>query len=177
MVLINGVPGSGKSTLAQLLAQDKPLDLALDVDAVKHSLGRWDLDMTAAGYHARRLALAVADEQLASGHDVYVGQFLAMTEFIEQLQATAERRGATFVEFVLTVDEATLRDRLAHRAEHPDRPEHSVNAALVSIDEIPDLIRAIKELAVRRPAAHRVDASGSIETTLSRIRQQLADGQ
>lgn len=41
LVLINGAPGAGKSTLAQALAQDRPMTLALDIDALKHSLGCW----------------------------------------------------------------------------------------------------------------------------------------
>ena len=41
LVLINGAPGSGKSTLADGLAQNQPMTLALDVDVIKHSLGRW----------------------------------------------------------------------------------------------------------------------------------------
>lgn len=176
LVLINGVPGAGKSTVAHLLARDKPLDLALDVDALKHSLGGWELDMTTSGYHARRLALALADEQLASGHDIYLGQFLARTEFIEQLQAAAQHRGAEFVEFILTVDETTLRNRLANRSGHPDRAEHLVNGSLVSVDDIPDLIRAISELATRRPAAHQVDARGTVDDTLSGVRRKLAVG-
>ena len=57
LVLINGAPGSGKSTLADGLAQDQPMTLALDVDVIKHSLGRWSDDLLASGLHARRLSL------------------------------------------------------------------------------------------------------------------------
>jgi adenylate kinase family enzyme len=39
LVLVNGAPGAGKSTIAQALAGDRELTLALDVDAIKHSLG------------------------------------------------------------------------------------------------------------------------------------------
>jgi predicted kinase len=73
LVLINGAPGSGKSTLAHLLAQDEPLTLALDVDAIKHSLGQWQSATPAAGITARRLAVALAAEHLRQGHDVLVG--------------------------------------------------------------------------------------------------------
>jgi hypothetical protein len=58
--------------------------------------------MTAAGYHTRRLALAVVATQIDSHHDVYVGQFLAKTELIEQLQSATEGHGATFAEVILT---------------------------------------------------------------------------
>lgn len=86
LVLINGAPGTGKSTLAHRLAQRAPLDLALDVDAIKHALGQWDTHTSDAGLQARRLALALASQHLADDHDVYVGQFLARTDFINQLE-------------------------------------------------------------------------------------------
>ena len=41
LLLLNGAPGSGKSTLAALLTAERPGALALDIDAIKHSLGRW----------------------------------------------------------------------------------------------------------------------------------------
>lgn len=75
LVLINGSPGSGKSTLADGLAQDRPMTLALDVDVIKHSLGRWSDDLLASGPHARRLSLALAREQLSAGYDVVLGQY------------------------------------------------------------------------------------------------------
>ena len=176
LVLINGAPGSGKSTVAHRLAQDEPFALALDVDVIKHSLGQWRADMTAAGRHARRLALAVIETHLSFGHDVYVGQFLARTEFIEQLQVAAERGGARFVEVILAADDRTVRQRLARRAQHPERAEHAVNASLVSAADVPTLIGAIDDLAKLRPAAHRVDASGSLDDTAERVRRVLATG-
>jgi hypothetical protein len=99
--LINGAPGSGKSTIASALAQDSRMTLALDIDAVKHCLGRWEEDPSASGLHARRLSLALASEQLRAGFDLVVGQYLAKTAFIEDLEELAERHGARFCEFVL----------------------------------------------------------------------------
>jgi 2-phosphoglycerate kinase len=49
LILINGAPGTGKSTIAHRLAQGAPLDLTLDLDMIKHSLGQRHADMTAAG--------------------------------------------------------------------------------------------------------------------------------
>jgi predicted kinase len=129
-VLINGVPGSGKSTVAQLLARGTPMALALDIDGIKHALGQWESDPTGAGRQARRIALAAAEAHLATGHDVIMGQYLARTEFVEQLEQLSRRLGSRFFEFVLVVDQPTLRARLEHRAMHPHRPEHEVNARL-----------------------------------------------
>jgi hypothetical protein len=47
---------------------------------------------------------------------VYVGQFLAKTEFIDQLQSAARACGAKFVGIILTADVATLQLR-----QHPGR--------------------------------------------------------
>ena len=174
VILINGAPGTGKSTIAHQLAQDRPLDLALDLDVLKHSLGQWDADMTAAGYHARRLALAVVGAQIDSGQDVYVGQFLAKTEFIDQLQSVAEGRGATFAELILTAGVSTLQRRLVERALHPERPEHLINASVVSTEDVPTLVRAIDRLAKLRPSAKLVDASGELGATVDRVRRILA---
>ena len=71
------------------------MTLALDVDGIKHSLGRWHEDPLASGLHARRLAIALAREQLSAGYDVVVGQYLARTDFIEDLERlAAELEGA-----------------------------------------------------------------------------------
>jgi predicted kinase len=174
VILINGAPGTGKSTIAHQLAQDRPLDLALDLDVLKHSLGQWDADMTAAGYHARRLGLAVVGTQIDSGHDVYVGQFLAKTEFIDQLQSAAEAHGAAFLEVILTADVSTLQRRLMQRALRPERAEHLTNASLVSAKDVPTLVRAIDRVATLRPGAKLVDASGELDATVERMRRVLA---
>lgn len=173
LTLINGAPGSGKSTLAHLLAQDEPLTLALDIDVIKHSLGQWDLDMNGAGQAARRLAVAMVVEQLSSGSDVIVGQFLARPEFIEQLEALASGHNADFVEVVLSVDQPGLRSRLEQRAVSPQRSEHLVNAALVTPSDVPVLVQTMEDLVELRPSAVVIDANGSLTSTLQLIRKSL----
>jgi predicted kinase len=172
--LVNGAPGSGKSTVAHRLAQGRPLDLALDIDVIKHSLGQWDADMTAAGYQARRLALALVDAQLGTGHDVYLGQFLAKTEFVGQLRISADSHAATFVEVILIADAATLRRRLTHRSADPERPDHIINASFVAADDVPVLVGAIDKIAELRPSAMFVDASGNLDATVERVRRVIA---
>lgn len=143
--------------------------LALDVDGLKHALGRWRDDPTASGLHARRLALAVAREHLRAGWDVAVGQYLARTDFIEQLERVAAESDATFVEVVLDLSPADLAARLAGRAAAPSRTEHSVNNQLVVPDDAQRLVESLRSLRETRPNAIWVAAHGTVAETLDRL--------
>lgn len=173
LVLINGAPGSGKSTVAATLAQERPLTFALDVDTVKHALGRWDEDALRSGTHARRLSVAMAREQLISGLDIIVGQYLARAPFIEELEGLADECGAQFHEFVLDLDAIALAARLAARVASPDRPEHEVNNRLVSPDDAVELAHTLDWVRQARPNAVWVDARGSLAATARLIRARL----
>ncbi|CAI9409477.1 AAA family ATPase [Aestuariimicrobium sp. T2.26MG-19.2B] len=173
VVLINGAPGSGKSTIAALLAAEMPLGLALDIDQLKFSLGGWSDDLNAAGLQARRLALALVRQQLLDGHGVVIGQYLARTPFIEQLEQTTVASGGRFREVVLRVAPATLRQRLTGRAERPHRPEHQHNNTLVGPEQAEELTDSMVELVRLRPHALVVDGDGDIGTTLGRIRERI----
>lgn len=173
LVLVNGAPGSGKSTLAEHLAAGQPMALALDIDVVKHSLDGWQDDPTGSGFEARRSFLTTAEVQLQAGYDVYVGQFLAKVDFIEQLEALAEATESELIELVLVIDENTLAKRLEDRRLHPTRPEHAVNNVLVSSADAPEFISDIDALLAVRPRAVRIDASGSESETLRAIRESL----
>ena len=172
LVLINGPPGAGKSTVASSLAQDRPLTLALDIDTIKHALGRWETDPSS-GLHARRLSLALAGEHLRSGLDVVVGQYLAKTPFIEDVERLAGEVGAQFHEFVLHLDPPSLAARLAVRVTHPDRPEHRINNRLVGPEDAALLIQSLQALRESRPGAIWVDATGSLAATVSALRAHL----
>lgn len=169
VVLLNGAPGVGKSTLADLVVRQRPMMLALDVDGIKHALGRWDDDAAVAGRHARRLAVALMREHLAAGYDVAVAQYLARTEFIEALERVSADSGAQFVEVVLVVDVPNLSQRLRERQAHPGRPEHAINNGLVGPADAPRLVASIDDIQELRPRSNRVDASGSLTDTLEMI--------
>ena len=149
------------------------MTLALDVDAIKHSLGRWREDTRASGLHARALGLALAREQLRSGHDVVLGQFLAKTVFIEQLEALAAELDARVVELILDLEPRLLAERLAARRDAPSRAEHAVNNDLVGPDDAQRLVESLEVLHRTRPGAVRVDAQGSVDSTLDRLRAAL----
>lgn len=173
LLLINGAPGSGKSTMAQTLAQEEAMTLALDIDVIKHSLGRWDEDPSASGLHARRLSLAFAEGHLSAGYSVVLGQYLARTPFFEDLEALAQRLDVPFFEFVLDLDATTLAARLALRASDPHRPEHVVNNQLVGPDDARRLVESIEVLRQVRPRAIWVDARGSVSSTLDLLHVAL----
>lgn len=177
LILINGAPGSGKSTLAWLLAQDRPLTLALDIDSIKHSLGQWHSALPTSGLAARALAVVMASAHLRDGRDVIVSQYLARTDFIVELESLAQAEAARFREFILRVDERHVRERLASRAVNPGRPEHSINAELVGPDDAPRLVEAIRQLAEVRRTATVVDGSGGIPETLNLLRSHLLTSQ
>lgn len=170
LTLLNGAPGSGKSTLAALLAEERPLAFALDIDAIKHALGGWDENLTRSGLQARRLATAMISQHLADGYDVVLGQYLARTAFLEQLEQLAAAHGARFVEVALILDEQTLAKRLQQRRDHPDRPEQTRNDRLVGPEQAGELVSSIEKVLAKRPAARRLDASASVEETLSAVR-------
>ena len=149
------------------------MTLALDVDGIKHSLGHWSEDHLSSGLHARRLTLALAHEQLSAGYDVVVGQFLARTAFIEDLERLAAELDARFFEFILDLDAHSLADRLAGRSSAPSRPEHMVISTLVGPDDADRLVKSLEVLRVTRPRAVWIDARGSLLSTLGLLRAAL----
>ena len=146
------------------------MTLALDVDALKHALGRWRVDPIASGLHARRLALVIAREHMRAGWDVVVGQYLARTDFIEQLERVSVESDAMFVEVVLDLSSSELAARLASRAAAPSRTEHLVNNQLAGPDDAQHFIESLHNLRETRPNAIWVAAQGTVAETLDRLR-------
>ncbi len=175
-MLVNGAPGSGKSTLAAALASETLMMLALDVDAIKHSLGQWEQDQGSAGLQARRLAVAMVRRHLLDDHDVVLGQYLARPVFIEELEDAARGSGATFVEVMLTLQASTLAARLAARADAPTRPEHAANNLLVGPRDATRLLASLASVTRQRTSAVRLDADGDLDTTMAALRTLLTQG-
>lgn len=173
LVLVNGTPGSGKSTVAALLARRQPLTLALEVDQLKQSLAGWDERWAQAGLQARRLALALARQQLGDGHSVVLGQYLGRVDFIEQLAALAVEVGARFDEFVLDVPESVVRARLASRTVRPDRPEQVGNDRFLDASELGSMVAAVHQLARVRPRTRVVDGRPPADVVAAAIAAEL----
>src|ERR1700712_4526280 len=103
LIVLNGPPAAGKSTLAGKYCADHPLALALDIDGIRHVLGRWRDQPAEAGLAARAIAMAGARVHLTAGYDVVVPQLLANPGFLNELAAAAADCGAQFVEVMVGV--------------------------------------------------------------------------
>lgn len=168
LILLNGPPGVGKSALARRYADDHPLTLLLEIDAIRVSLGAWD-EHDESKLLARMLATAMAEAHLRAGHDVIVPQYLGRTEFIESLARLARRLDAAFVEVLLLDAHAALVERFrARRADlavtgrpHPqDEVTESAVPALVA-----DALSRLAEVEAARAHTRVVVATGGTEAT------------
>ena len=143
------------------------------MDGIKHSLGRWNEDLLSSGLHARRLALALAREHLGAGHDVIVGQYLARTDFIEDLERLAAELGARFSSSSST---STLPPwPTASPVEQVRRPARNTSSTAAWSDPTTPtaLVSSLGGLRVTRPGAVWIDARGSVPSTLDLLRAQL----
>jgi predicted kinase len=168
LIHINGAPAAGKTSLARRFLVDHPLALTIDIDDLRTHLGQW-AEREESRVIARRLALALAEAHLASGHDVVVPQYVGRIDFIDQLAALAARHRAPFVEVVLLVEPAVSIDRFGQRradlsAQGVRHPEADVDGAAIG-EVIDDAIRRLADVSRARPTVREVAADDDLETT------------
>jgi len=117
LVLLNGPPAVGKSTLARRYADEHPLTLVLEIDAVRALLGAWLEEWQRSGHTARVIGLAMARVHLEAGHDVVVPQLLTRRPFVEMLEETTVAAGGRFYEIALLDPRDVVLARLERRSE------------------------------------------------------------
>lgn len=168
LVHLNGAPGTGKTSLARRYLADHPLSLLIDIDGLRTQLGQWDRREESRTL-ARELALALAEAQLSSGHDVIVPQYVGRIEFIEHLDGLARRCGAEFVEVVLVTEPSVSIERFRRRRAElgttgAPHPEADIDQA--DIDQIVhEAFDRISDICDRRPTVRCVPADADTETT------------
>lgn len=111
LIILNGPLGIGKSTLAKKYADEHPLTLLLDIDDVRRNISHWREEDEKSSIISRKIALAMAKENLLLGYSVVVPQIIRQNEFIEQFEQIAKDADADFFEILLLVekDEAIRR--------------------------------------------------------------------
>ena len=181
LILLNGAPGTGKSTLARRYVEDRPMSLALDVDTVRGMLGGWAAQPIRAGLAARTLAVAMARQHLAAGHDVIVPQYLGRIEFVLQLERLSAETGARFVELAMLADADSVVRRFARRAAAPTTAEHRDAATLQAAADAVDLADTVAQLDLvlrQRPGTRTVrSVDGDIDSTYRAVLALIdADG-
>lgn len=136
MILLNGPPVSGKSALAARFVESHPLALNLDIDVVRHLLGGWADQRTAAGLLARKIAIGMARTALEAGRDVIIPQLVARPEFDSELERLARDTSAMFVDVALTATKQEMRDWFASRSATSGAATH-LDALLVVGSAVP----------------------------------------
>lgn len=148
--------------------------VVVEIDALRTSIDGWQ-DDAGTKVEARRMAIDVADAHLRGGYDVIVPQYLGRTEFIEELEGTAEAAGARFIEVHVHADEDEVVARFdARRADlaGSDHPEQEVDDIRAAVAEAMGRLRAV---AGQRPGVATITAHEDEERALAELTIALDD--
>jgi predicted kinase len=162
LVHINGPSGVGKSTLARRWAGSRPGTLNLDIDQVVPLLGGWRDDFGAALAPARRLALAMAEAHLASGHDVVLPQLVTSVDQARRFEEAAGAVGAAYVEVALLAspEEQAARFTTKHRVTEVERHVHGYLEARGGVSVLARIHAHHEQYLAARPRALHLETTG-----------------
>lgn len=134
LIHLNGPSRVGKSTLARRYGDEHPGTLVLDIDVIAGLIGGWRDDffsvLRVARGHGRALALR---HHLSQGHDVVLPQLVTSHDRDLGFDDIARQAEADYIEVVLTVDDASHRQRLREK-----QPTNEVEATIQAILTAPD---------------------------------------
>lgn len=128
---------------------------------------------------ARELALALAEAQLTSGHDVIVPQYVGRIEFIERLDSLAHRCGAEFVEVVLVAEPTVVIERFRRRRDElrssaEPHPEADVGEAEIE-QVVGEAFDRLADISDSRPAVRHLPADEDLPTTYQALLAAIGD--
>ena len=128
---------------------------------------------------ARELAFVLAGAHLASGHDVVVPQYVGRIEFIERLDALAQKCEAEFVEIVLAVEPTVAIERFRRRRDElassaGTHPEADVGEADVE-NVVGEAVDRLAHICDARPMSRRVPADADLATTYRVLLATIGD--
>jgi leucyl aminopeptidase (aminopeptidase T) len=151
-----------------------PLALNLDVDLLRRLIGGWQDRPPESGRLARQIARSAAVLHLRAGHDVVVPQYLAKTDFIEQLESAAAEVGAGFREVVLMTSREEAVRRFDHRTRAGADPVYAEARQMAELEGGSGAVGAmydrLLDLIAQRPHSTIVAADGTDEwTTYQRL--------
>jgi len=115
LILINGPTGIGKSTISKKIHKEHPMSFLLDIDAQRRYISGYRENRKESLRLVLAVSVAIADEHLASGHDVIIDRVFVDSEVTDRFVKLGEKRNADFLEFILNTDKETLMKRAQER--------------------------------------------------------------
>lgn len=148
LVIINGPCGVGKSTAAEIIHQELPLSLLVDIDSQRRLYAGYRERPEQSSPLAQATALAMARAALEADKDVVVDKMQYIPEWYDQWIDLGKQTGADSHEFILWASKQTVLDRA-------DKRGYGTSLTREKVKEFWD---KINEFRHTRPNAIQLDA-------------------
>ena len=174
LIILNGPLGIGKSTLAKKYADEHPLTLLLDIDDVRRNISHWREEDEKSSISSKKIALAMAKENLLLGYSVVVPQIIRQNEFIEQFEQIAKDADADFFEILLLVDKDEAIRRFKERSYAQGYSSGFRPGGLIDTggreEKLSKMYDEMMETTSRRPNTARIEVKlGDVDDTYAKI--------